>query len=166
MEEVNAAFGEAARIAPFDLDRILEQGPAILMALQPIAYFDTRHREPSANPDQAEDQSSVGAPFYRPRTLQDFFMWDPGTIKPNVDESRIAGVEGAIWCESVESEADLFFLIVPRLPGLLEKAWSQPAESLDAAWDDYASRLAVHDGLWEHRNWNYFRSSAIWADPR
>lgn len=166
MAEIGAAFAEANRVAPYDLDRILEQGPAILMSLQPVAYFDTRHREPSANPDQADEQARVGAPFYRPRTLQDFFMWDPGTIKPNVDESRIAGVEAAIWCESVESDADLFFLIIPRLPGLLEKAWSPPAESLDSAWDDYATRLAAHDGLWEHRNWNYFRSSAVWADPR
>jgi hexosaminidase len=159
MEEVNAAFAEAARVSPMDLPRIIEQSARVLLSLQPVAYLDMRYREPSADSDQEAMRKRVGAPFYGSRTVRDFFAWDPGTIKPEVDPERIVGVEGAIWCETVETADDLFFLLIPRLPGILEKAWSPATND---AWDAYASRLAAHDSLWEHHGWPYFRSSLVW----
>jgi hexosaminidase len=159
MEEVNAAFAEAARVSPMDLPRIIEQGARVLLSLQPVAYLDMRYREPSADPGQEGMRKRVGAPFYGSRTIRDFFAWDPGTIKPEVDPDRIVGVEGAIWCETVETADDLFFLLIPRLPGILEKGWSPAAED---AWEAYRPRLAAHDALWEHHGWPYFRSSLVW----
>jgi hexosaminidase len=163
-QEVSAAFGYAHKVAPLDLGKIIEQGSAILMSLGPVAYFDTRYREPSANPSQEGDRKTVGAPFYTSRTVEDFYTWDPGTIKPEVDASRIVGVEGAIWCESVESVGNLFFLLLPRLPGLLEKGWSS-AMPQDTAWSDYAPRLAAHDTMWDRLGLPYFRSSGVWPNP-
>lgn len=164
MEEVNAAFGEAARVSPFDLPRIIEQDASVLLSLQPVSYLDMRYREPSADPEQEALRKRVGAPFYGPRTVRDFFLWDPGTIKPEIAPGRIAGVEAAIWCESVETAGDLFFLLVPRLVGILEKGWA-PAADPEAAWEDYAERLAAHDALWDHHGWPYFRSSLVWDTP-
>lgn len=164
MEEVNAAFGEAARVSPFDLPRIIEQGASVLLSLQPVSYLDMRYREPSADAEQEAMRKRVGAPFYGSRTVRDFFLWDPGTIKPEVSPDRIAGVEAAIWCETVESAGDLFFLLVPRLVGILEKGWA-PAADPEAAWDDFAGRIAAHDAIWDHHGWPYFRSSLIWDKP-
>jgi hexosaminidase len=159
---VSEAFGYAHQIAPLDLGKILDQGPTILMSLQPVSYLDIRYREPSADPAQEDDHGRIGAPFYGTRTVQDFYMWDPATIRPEIPLSRITGVEGTIWCETVESSHDLFFLLLPRLPGILEKGWSA-AGTEDTTWDQYASRLAAQDVIWERRGWPYFRSSGVWS---
>lgn len=164
MAEVNAAFAEAGRVSPFDLPRIIEQGPSILLSLQPVSYLDIRYREPSADEEQETLRQRVGAPFYGSRTVRDFFLWDPGTIKPEIAPERIAGVEAAIWCETVESAGDLFFLLVPRLVGILEKGWA-PSTDPETAWGGYAQRLATHDAIWDHHGWPYFRSSLIWDKP-
>jgi hexosaminidase len=161
---VAQAFQEALKIAYLDLDKALEQGASILISQQSKAYLDTKYREDPADPAQAADHARLGMPFYTRSTVPEFFTWDPATIRPSLDESRIAGVEAAIWCETVESSADLLFLLLPRLPGVLEKGWSTAAPE-DTAWEEYAPRLVAQAPIWERRGWPYFRSSDVWPKP-
>ncbi|HVL25142.1 MAG TPA: family 20 glycosylhydrolase [Thermomicrobiales bacterium] len=163
-EEIGQAFGEFLKLAAQDLDKALEQGASILVSQQSRTYLDTKYREESADPAQVDDHHRLGMPFYATSTVAEFYTWDPATIREELDESRIAGVEAAIWCETIETEADRFFLTLPRLPGVLEKGWSAAAPE-EAAWADYAPRLAAQATSWERRGWRYFRSAEVWPGP-
>ena len=66
-------------------------------------------------------------PFNAPSTVAEFLGRDPASIKEFLDDSCIAGVEPAIWCETIESFEDLLFQLLPRLPGVMEKGWAPTA---------------------------------------
>jgi hexosaminidase len=98
-------------------------------------------------------------PYYPPVGVRDFMAWDPETLLAGtVPTEQLAGVEAALWCESVADLADACFLLLPRLPGIAEKSWS-PARA--AGWDEYRVRLAAHGRLWDRRGWDFFRSSLV-----
>jgi hexosaminidase len=84
--------------------------------------------------------------------------WDPVSVTPGIDsDDRIAGVEAAVWCETVTNRDDLEFLLLPRLAGLGERAWSAtPTE-----WDEYVHRLAEASRAWDRRGWAWFRPASI-----
>ena len=156
-----AAFTTMLRMSVGDLDKALEQGANILVSQSTSAYLDTKYRESSSDPAQAADHARLGMPFYPKFTVEEFFAWDPATIRPTLGEDRIVGVEAGIWCETILTIDDLFFLLLPRLPGIAEKGWS-PAAPVDEAWESYAPRLAAQADSWERRGWPYFRSSVVW----
>jgi hexosaminidase len=160
-QEMRAAFEEAFRVMVTDLDRALEQDASVVVSFQPVAYLDTKYREASSDPEQAAQLERVGMPFYAPSTVEEFYSWDPSAIRPSLMEDRIAGVEAAIWCEFVETFDDLLFLLLPRLPGVLEKGWA----AVGSGWEEYAPRLAAQAPLWERHGWQYYRSSVVWSDP-
>ncbi len=157
-----AAFTEFLALAQTDLDAALAQGAKILVSQQSRSYLDTKYREPSASMDQAAEHRRLGMPFYPRSTVEEFYDWDPGTIRPALTEDSIAGVEAAIWAESIESLDDALFLMLPRLPGILEKGWS-PAPD-DTAWVSYKPRLAAQTVIWDARGWNWFRSAVVWGE--
>lgn len=162
-EALMAAFAEFLELAHTDLDTALGQGARILVSQQSKSYLDTKYREESSDPGQMADQSRLGMPFYPKSTVAEFYAWDPATIRPSLGERSIAGVEAAIWSETIETLDDLFFLLLPRLPGILEKGWS-PAVGSDDGWLDYAPRLAAQAHSWEVRGWLWFRSSLVWPE--
>ncbi|MEU4746358.1 hypothetical protein AB0G02_38675, partial [Actinosynnema sp. NPDC023658] len=47
-------------------------------------------------------------------------------------------------CETVESFDDLAFLLLPRLAGAAEKAWTRQV----TGWSEHAPRLARHADAW------------------
>jgi hexosaminidase len=160
--EVLNAFAEFLKVAEGDLDLALGQGASILVSQQSRSYLDTKYREPSTDPAQAADQRRLGMPFYPKSTVEEFYSWDPTTIRPTLTEERVAGVEGAIWCETVTSLDDIFFLLLPRLPGIAEKGWSPAVTEEAAAWAGYAPRISAHPAIWERRGWRYFRAQSVW----
>lgn len=163
-QELMAALGETFKMAATDLNKALDQGASILISLQPFTYLDTKYREAPADTTHATDQERLGMPFYTPSTVEEFFCWEPATIRPELTEDRVAGVEAAVWCESVETYQDLLFLLLPRLPGVLEKGWAVAMAS-DSVWEGYAPRLAAQAPIWARRGWPYFRSSEVWSGP-
>jgi hexosaminidase len=108
-----------------------------------------------------DDYQRVGmrSEVYGSGTVQDSYDWDPATLESELPLDRIAGIEAAIWCETIEDERDLMFQLLPRLPGVAEKAWSESRE-----WTDYQPRLAVQRRFWDAMDLNYFRSSIVWAE--
>jgi len=161
--ELMTAFAEMFTVAGRDLGLALQQGADIIVSQSTRAYLDTKYAEPSSDPAQEADWKRLGMPFYPRSTVAEFFTWDPATIQPELSEERVAGVEAGIWCETITNASDLFFLLLPRLPGLLEKGWS-PRIAEDAAWAGYGPRLAVQARLWEQLDWPYYRSSVVWPD--
>ena len=58
------------------------------------------------------------------------YDWDPMTFNPTVENPQkdVAGIEAAIWCETITNFRDLQFLLMPRLAGVAEKGWSKSRE--------------------------------------
>ena len=76
-------------------------------------------------------------------------------------DAQIAGIEAAIWCETIATSDELEFMLLPRLPGTAEKAWSHQTST---DWPDYASRLGRQSRPWRRRGWTWFQSAeVIWS---
>lgn len=69
------------------------------------------------------------------------YDWNPGDFIVSLPQSRIAGVEAAVWTETLSTAADLDVMVFPRLLGHAELAWS-PWEGHDV--DAYLERLGAH----------------------
>lgn len=157
-EEAVAALLSFFEKAAGDRARAIARGALLLLSPTQIAYFDTPYAEPSADAAQEEESARLGLRFYAPRGLDAFYDWDPSLLAGGLDDEQIAGVEAAIWGESIENAADLQFLVCARLPGFAERGWSPRGVGV---WDEYRDRLARHAPLWRRREWNYFRSSLV-----
>ncbi len=152
---VTETLGKAAH----DVPRALEMGCALLMSPTSRLYFDCPHAAASSAADQEGMRERVGLPIYPPLSLRDGVEWDPVDDTPGVsDDSRIAGVEAAIWCETIADRDELEFMLLPRLGGLAEKAWT-PAGTTE--WTSYAGALAAQSAIWNARGWNWFASDEV-----
>jgi hexosaminidase len=121
-------------------------------------YLDVPYAEPSADPAQADRQGRVGLRLYAPQTVAASFEWEPADVLGPGREAQVAGVEAAIWAETISGFDDLCFLLLPRLAGIAHKAWSTPRY---ADWADHRDRLARHGRLWSQDELTYFRTSAV-----
>jgi hexosaminidase len=159
--EVREAFVELFLQAPEDLPKALEQGANIILSRADKLYLDTRYAEPSTDPAQTSMHERIGMPnvVYGSGTVRDSYEWDPATLEQDLPLDRIAGIEAAIWCETIEDESDLLFQLLPRLPGVAEKAWSD-----SQTWGAYQPRLAAQARIWDANDWDYFRSSVVWQE--
>lgn len=146
-----------------DLPAALEQGADILVSLTSRLYLDRPHHAPSADAAQEATRRRLGLPVYVPASLRDGVEWDPVDETPLVeDDSRLVGVEAAVWCETVTSRDDLELLLLPRLAGAAEKGWATRGIT---DWQCYRARLAAQSGAWDRRGWAWYRSTEVdWAD--
>lgn len=159
-DPVVKAFVELFSTADEDLGKGLDAGADVIISLATQLYLDTKYIEESTDAAQRERQDRVGMrqDVYGQGTVEESYNWDPTTVMAELPVNRIAGVEAAIWCETIEGEDDLFFQLLPRLAGVAEKAWSDHRE-----WDDYRARLAQQPQLWDAMGLTYFRSSVVWS---
>jgi hexosaminidase len=128
---------------------------AVPVIVSPLShcYLDVPYAEPPADPAQADRQGRVGLRLYAPQTVAGSFGWEPGeTLGPGRD-AQVAGVEAAIWAETISGFDDLSFLLLPRLAGIAHRAWSVP-EATD--WTGHRDRLARHGRLWAQDDLTYF----------
>lgn len=87
------------------------------------------------------------------------YEWDPAGYLGDVEPERVLGIEAALWTETVATMTEAEYLILPRLPGHAEVAWS----SVRRDWADYRTRLAAHAERWEAQGRNYFRAPEVWG---
>ncbi|MCA0307774.1 MAG: beta-N-acetylhexosaminidase [Actinobacteria bacterium] len=160
--EMLPLIAETMAKAEHDLPRALEAGVRLLISPISRLYFDQPHAEASADPAQEEMRARVGLPVYPAMSLRHGVEWDPVDDTPGVDsDDQIAGVEAAIWCETIANRDELEFMLLPRLGGAAEKGWVRRGAT---DWSDYAGRLAAQAALWDARGWNWFASAAVpWA---
>ncbi|GAA3112971.1 beta-N-acetylhexosaminidase [Streptomyces echinatus] len=148
--------------AQHDVPSALALGTRLLISPSAWLYFDRPHADASSDAAQEEARGRVGMPLYPAKSIRAGLEWDPVDDTPGVEsDAQIAGVEAAMWCETVETRDELEFMLLPRLSGLAEKAW---ARRKPADWNDYAARLGHQSALWQRRGWNWLRSVEIdWA---
>ncbi|MEV8358303.1 family 20 glycosylhydrolase [Microbacterium sp. NPDC076895] len=157
--EVAAVLAENMLAAASDVPRACAQGAGVIMSPFTRLYFDRPHGDAAQDPAQEEPRSRLGLPFYSPSTLRDGVDWDPRKELPGTEADRgaIAGIEAALWCETVRDRDDLEFLLLPRLPGAAERAWASAGHE----WDAYRLSLASQSHVWRAREWNWFRAAGI-----
>jgi hexosaminidase len=144
-----------------DVGRMVQKQVRVLLSPTGHLYLDRPHADASTRPEQDALRSRLGLQFYPPSSLEAMFDWDPLHAVAGLDAGSFAGVEAAVWCETVESMNDLELLLLPRLLGVAEAAWCASRRS---AWGDHRARLAVHATLWRRAGWSWYHADSVeWA---
>ncbi|MBG0832614.1 family 20 glycosylhydrolase [Planomonospora sp. ID67723] len=146
--------------APQDVPEAVAAGACVLASPSSVLYLDRRYAEDSLLAEQTARRTRVGFADYEPRTSRELFGWRPETLAEIPAGARLAGVEAAIWCETVTDFDDLAFLLLPRLAGIAEKTWTPQA----TGWPDHRGRVAAHARWWERLGWGgYYRSADVFG---
>jgi hexosaminidase len=141
-----------------DVETAVASSVPVIVSPLSHCYLDVPYAEPSADPGQAERQSRIGLRLYSPKTVAESFNWEPTEALGPGRAAHVAGVEAAIWAETISDFDDLCFLLLPRLAGVAHKGWSDPQV---ATWTDHRDRLARHRRLWVQDGLTYFRTSTV-----
>lgn len=81
---------------------------------------------------------------------------DPPTVIEGLDTAAIAGIEAALWTETLETFDQVSYMLLPRLAAVGEIARTGRLE-----WDDFAARLPGMAEDWRRRGWAWHRSPGI-----
>ena len=128
--------------------RAVEQGLKLVMSPANHAYLDMKY----------DRGTPVGLSWAGYVDARDAHDWDPAELIDGVGEKDVAGVESALWTETIADLKDAEFMTFPRLPGIAEVGWS-PRAGHD--WEDYRRRLAAHGPRWEAQRVNFYRSAQV-----
>jgi hexosaminidase len=162
--EVRAKIDADLAMARRDVGTAVAASVPVIVSPQSHCYLDVPYAEPSADPAQADRHGRVGLRLYAPMTVAQSFDWEPaealgaGRAAQVAQVAQVAGIEAAIWAETISDFGDLSFLLLPRLPGVAHKAWSDPQA---ATWADHRDRLAWHGRLWAQDGLTYFRTPQV-----
>jgi hexosaminidase len=125
-------------------------GALILLSPARRVYFDMQYAL-----DTPRDVGTFWAGFV---SVPNSYDWEPGDLLEGVPESSIVGVEGAVWTEFIDSDAELESMIFPRLLGVAELGWSQrSAHDLK----DYLRRLGSQGPRLTHAQVEFFRAPQV-----
>jgi hexosaminidase len=141
-----------------DLETAAAASVPVIVSPLSHCYLDVPYADAPADPAQADRQGRLGLWLYAPTTVAESYEWEPAEVLGPGREAQVAGVEAAIWAETISGFDDLCFLLLPRLPGVADRAWSVPQR---ASWADHRDRLARHGRLWAQDDLTYFRTSAV-----
>jgi hexosaminidase len=156
--QVRAQLDAELALARRDVETVVAAPVPVIASPLSHCYLDVPYAEPSADPTQADRQGRIGLRLYAPQTVAESFGWAPAETLGPGREAQVAGVEAAIWAETISGFDDLSFLLLPRLAGIAHHAWSPPQF---ASWADYRDRLARHGRLWAQDDLTYFRTSTV-----
>jgi len=156
--EVRAQMDADVALSRRDVENAVAASVPVIVSPLNHCYLDVPYAESSADPGQAQRQNRVGLRLYSPKTVAESFDWEPTEALGRGRGAHVAGVEAAIWAETISDFDDLCFLLLPRLAGVAHKAWSDPRL---AAWTDHRDRLAWHGRLWAQDGLTYFRTSTV-----
>jgi hexosaminidase len=156
--EVRAQMDADVAISRRDVETAVVASVPVIVSPLSHCYLDVPYAEASTDPGQTQRQGRVGLRLYSPRTVAESFDWEPAEALGHGRAAHVAGVEAAIWAETISDFGDLCFLLLPRLAGVAHKAWSDPRV---ATWTDHRNRLARHGRLWAQDGLTYFRTSTV-----
>jgi len=162
--QVRAQVKAEVALARRDAETVAAASVPVIVSPLAHCYLDVPYAEPPADADavQAERQGRLGLRVYAPKTVAESFGWEPADTLGPGRAAQVAGVEAAIWAETISGFEDLTFLLLPRLAGVAHRAWSLP-EPIDRAsgWVGHRDRLARHGRLWAQDGLTYFRASTV-----
>ena len=159
--QIRAQLDAELALARRDIEAAVAASVPVIVSPLPHCYLDVPYAEPSAEAAQEDRRGRLGLRLYAPRSVAEFFGWEPAEVLGPGRSAQVAGVEAAIWAETITGFDDLSFLLLPRLAGVAHQAWS-PAEP--AGWPGHRDRLARHGRLWDQDGFTWFRAASVdWA---
>ena len=123
-------------------------GTKVIMSPANRAYLDMKY----------QNSTKLGLKWAGLIEVQTAYDWDPATQVEGVGESAILGVEAPLWSETIRTSADIEYLAFPRLPALMELAWS-PRATHD--WPSFQQRLGAQGPRWRIMGMNYYQSGQV-----
>jgi len=158
--QVRAQVEAEVALSRCDAETVAAASVPVIVSPLAHCYLDVPYAEPPADADavQAERQGRLGLRVYAPKTVAESFGWEPADTLGPGRGAQVAGVEAAIWAETISGFDDLSFLLLPRLAGVAHRAWSAPELG---GWAGYRDRLARHGRLWAQDGLTYFRASTV-----
>jgi hexosaminidase len=124
------------------------RGAKVIMSPANRAYLDMKY-------DRSTRLGLNWAGTIEVRTAYD---WDPANHVAGVGEASILGVEAPLWSETIKTSAEIEYLAFPRLPAVMELAWS-PRATHD--WESFRQRLGAQGPRWRVMGLNYYRSPQV-----
>ncbi len=95
-----------------------------------------------------------GVDWANPIPLETAYSYEPLAQVPDDDpvRKRIRGIQAALWCEIINNQPRMDYMIFPRLTALAEACWT---DKQHRDWTDYLSRLKGHLPLLDLQGVNY-----------
>ncbi|UCG15328.1 MAG: beta-N-acetylhexosaminidase [Phycisphaerales bacterium] len=88
-------------------------------------------------------------------TLEKVYSFEPTPADLTADEAKhILGAQGNVWTEYIATPEQVEYMVFPRMCALAEVTWT-PATLRD--WNDFSSRLEVHQQRLDAMGVNYYR---------
>ncbi|MFI6536341.1 family 20 glycosylhydrolase [Nonomuraea sp. NPDC050547] len=137
-----------------DLARIVGAGGRVLLSPQSHLYLD-RPYAPAIVPEAQRERAAGLGFIYEPRTVRDTAGWDPGAY--GLGDEHVAGVEAALWSETLRGFDDLTTMLLPRLATIARTAWT----GRPTPWNEERRHLAADGRLWAQRGLTFLRSTEI-----
>ena len=166
--QVRAQVEAEVALARRDAETVAAASVPVIVSPLAHCYLDVPYAEPpadtvlantgQADTGQADRHARLGLRVYAPKSVADSFGWEPADTLGPGRAAQVAGVEAAIWAETISGFDDLTFLLLPRLAGVAHRAWSLPEAS---GWAGHRDRLARHGRLWAQDGLTYFRASTV-----
>ena len=162
--QIRAQLDVEVALSRRDAETIAAASVPVIVSPLGHCYLDVPYAEPPVGADadtdaaQEDRHGRLGLPVYAPKTVADSFGWEPADTLGPGRAAQVAGVEAAIWAETISGFDDLTFLLLPRLAGVAHRAWSVPEAS---GWAGHRDRLARHGRLWAQDGLTYFRASTV-----
>lgn len=134
--------------APDQIATAVAHGARVLLSPANRTYLDMKY---------ASD-SPLGLDWAGHITARQAYEWEPADVLPELEEEAVIGLEAAIWGETIRSEADLFYLLLPRLAAFAEVAWTPTALR---NWSGFADRVETFLQQWESRGISGYRCPTL-----
>ncbi|MDV5171631.1 beta-N-acetylhexosaminidase [Photobacterium rosenbergii] len=90
---------------------------------------------------QGHGADEAGVDWAGKLSLEQVYQYHPLSELPKDDPARhhIRGIQCALWCELINSQSRLEYMLYPRLLAVAEVAWTTPD---NRSWPDFTARLA------------------------
>ena len=124
------------------------QGARVVLSPARHVYLDMKY----------DGESPVGVDWTGNTELRDAYEWEPLELLPGLLPGSVAGIEAALWSETVHTREDLFTMLLPRLAAVAEVAWSVPPRR---SWPDFAVRIARFAHTWDEAGLPWHRSPQV-----
>lgn len=144
-----------------DPARLADAGIPVIVSSSDPLYLDRKPSEPSVDPAQTARFETLGHPGYAPTRSTDVLRWEP-TAQADIRETglAVAGIEAALWAETITDLDDVALLLLPRLGFVAQRAWGDA----DASASDAIAAARAYPPVWERLGFgSFYRSSEVFS---
>jgi hexosaminidase len=148
----DSARAAAAAALQNGVSRAVEAGAQIILSPADRLYLDMKY----------DSTTTIGLSWAGLVEVQASYDWRVADLFGGLPEESIAGVEAALWSETIDTMSDIEYLAFPRMAGIAELGWSQESRR---SWEEYRLRLGAQGPRWVALGINFYRSPFVpWED--